>query len=77
MGLLDKLRGEFIDTIEWLDPTQDTMVYRFQRADHEILNGAKLVVREGQTAAFVNEGQLADVFLPDLYAGYAEFAGAG
>jgi membrane protease subunit (stomatin/prohibitin family) len=67
MGLLDKLRGEFIDIIEWLDPTQDTMVYRFQRQDHEIINGAKLVVREGQTAAFVNEGQLADVFLPGTY----------
>jgi len=29
--------------------------------------GAKLTVREGQVAAFVNEGQLADVFQPGMY----------
>src|SRR5947209_8485110 len=29
--------------------------------------GAKLVVREGQAAVFVNEGQLADVFRPGMY----------
>lgn len=64
MGLFGAIRGEFIDIIEWLDASRNTMVYRFQRQDHEIKNGAKLVVREGQVAAFVNEGQLADVFLP-------------
>ncbi len=47
MGLFDKLRGEFIDIIEWLDPTSDTMVYRFPRYDNEIKMGAKLIVREG------------------------------
>jgi membrane protease subunit (stomatin/prohibitin family) len=67
MSIFGKLRGEFIDIIEWMDSTQDTMVYRFQRQDHEILNGAKLVVREGQTAVFVSEGQLADVFLPGTH----------
>jgi membrane protease subunit (stomatin/prohibitin family) len=67
MGLFDKLRGELIDIIEWLDPSNDTMVYRFSRYDNEIKMGAKLVVREGQVAAFVNMGQLADVFMPGTY----------
>jgi membrane protease subunit (stomatin/prohibitin family) len=67
MALWDKLRGELIDIIEWLDQDRQTIVHRFQRYDNEIKNGAKLVVREGQTAAFVNEGQLADVFQPGTY----------
>jgi membrane protease subunit (stomatin/prohibitin family) len=62
MALWDKLRGEFIDIIEWTDDTRDTMVYRFPRYDHEIKNGAKLIVRESQVAAFVNEGSLTDLF---------------
>ena len=65
MALWDKLRGELIDIIEWLDDTRDTMVYRFQRYDNEIKYGAKLIVREGQVAAFVNEGRLA--FFPTLH----------
>ena len=48
MGLFDKLKGEFIDIVEWLDPTNDTLVYRFERYQNEIKNGAKLTVREGQ-----------------------------
>ena len=58
MGLFSKLRGEFIDIIEWLDPSNDTLVYRFERYQNEIKNGAKLTVREGQVAVFVNEGQI-------------------
>lgn len=67
MGLWDKLKGELIDIIEWLDDSHDTIVYRFERYDNEIKYGAKLVVREGQLAAFINEGQLADVFKPGTY----------
>lgn len=67
MGLFNKLRGEFIDVIEWLDNSNDTMVYRFERYQNEIKNGAKLTVREGQLAVFINEGQLADVFSPGMY----------
>lgn len=63
----DKLRGELIDIIEWLDDSKNTMVYRYERYDNEIKYGAKLVVREGQAAAFVNMGQLADVFEPGMY----------
>ena len=67
MGILDFLTGEFIDVIHWVDDTRDTMVWRFEREGHEIKYGAKLTVREGQTAVFVHEGQIADVFTPGLY----------
>ncbi|MEQ9814096.1 MAG: SPFH domain-containing protein [Azospirillaceae bacterium] len=63
----NKIRGEFIDIIEWLDDSQDTMVYRFERYGNEIKNGAKLTVRPGQSAVFVNEGEIADVFAPGMY----------
>lgn len=67
MGLFDKIRGEFIDIIEWLDDTQDTIVYRFERYNNEIKNGAQLTVRESQVAVLVNEGQIADVYQPGLH----------
>lgn len=68
MGLLDKLRGEFIDIIEWTQPNDtDVLAYRFPRYNNEIKMGAKLTVREGQAAVFVNEGALADVFKPGMY----------
>ena len=67
MGFFDKIRGELIDIIEWTDSSNDTMVYRFERYDNEIKMGAKLVVREGQVAAFINMGQLADVYTPGMY----------
>jgi membrane protease subunit (stomatin/prohibitin family) len=67
MGLFDKIRGEFIDIIEWTDSSNDTMVYRFERYGNEIKYGAKLTVRESQVAVFVNEGQIADVFQPGMY----------
>ena len=71
MGLFDeikkKLSHEFIDIVEWLDETNDTIVHRFERYQNEIKNAAKLIVREGQSAVFVSEGQLADVFTPGTY----------
>ncbi|MBO6604989.1 MAG: SPFH domain-containing protein [Roseicyclus sp.] len=67
MPIFDFLSGQFIDVIEWTDDTRDTMVWRFERHGHEIKYGAKLTVREGQTAVFIHEGQLADVFTPGLY----------
>lgn len=71
MGIFDtikeKLSHEFIDIIEWLDYTDDTICYRFERYQNEIKNNAKLIVREGQMAVFINEGQLADVFKPGTY----------
>jgi membrane protease subunit (stomatin/prohibitin family) len=67
MGLFDKIRGEFIDIIEWTDDSRDTMVYRFERHENEIKMGAKLIVRETQVAVFINKGKVADVFTPGDY----------
>src|SRR5215510_8432071 len=69
MGLLDRLSpsAQFIEVIEWLDNTGDTMMYRFPVRDQEIKNGAQLIVRESQAAVFVHEGQVADVFGPGRY----------
>src|SRR3954451_567072 len=68
MGLWDRITGEFIDIIEWTEPSQNEVLsYRFTRYKNEIKNGAKLIVREGQAAGFVKEGQLADVKLPGMY----------
>ncbi len=67
MALWDKLMGELVDIVEWLDDSKDTLAYRFERYQNEIKYGAKLVVREGQMAAFINEGKLADVFKPGTY----------
>ena len=63
MGLFDKLKGELVDIIEWLDDSNgNTLVWRFPRYQNEIKNGAKLIVRPGQIAVFVNQGRLADAF---------------
>ncbi|MGR3805763.1 SPFH domain-containing protein [Marinibacterium profundimaris] len=67
MSIFDFLSGQFIDVIHWTDDTRDTMVWRFERHGHEIKYGAKLTVREGQSAVFIHEGQMADVFTPGLY----------
>jgi len=67
MGLMDFIKSQFIEVIEWLDDSGDTLVYRFPVRGQEIKMGARLTVREGQTAVFINEGQLADVFRPGLH----------
>ena len=67
MGLVSKLRGELVDIVEWIDDTRNTLVWRFPRYQNEIKNGARLVVRPGQSAIFVNEGKVADVFQPGTY----------
>lgn len=67
MGLFDALRNEFIQVIEWLDESGNTLVYRFPVHDQEIKMGAQLTVRENQVALFVNEGEVADLFKPGRY----------
>lgn len=71
MSIFDKVKdaamNQFIEVIEWLDNTQDTLLYRFPVAGQEIKNGAQLIVRESQAAVFVFEGQVADVFAPGRY----------
>ena len=67
MGILDKIRGQLIDVIEWTDSSNKTMVHKYDMNGKEIMMGAQLTVRESQVAVFVNEGQLADVFEPGRY----------
>ena len=69
MGILDRLSpsSQFIEVIEWLDDSSNTLVYRFPVKDQEIKNGAQLIVRESQAAIFVHEGQIADQFPPGRY----------
>jgi membrane protease subunit (stomatin/prohibitin family) len=67
MGLLDKLRGELVDIIEWVDDSRHTLVWRFPRYHNQIKHGAQLLVRPGQVAVFVHRGELADVFEPGHY----------
>jgi membrane protease subunit (stomatin/prohibitin family) len=64
MGFMDKLRAELIDIIEWIDDSRHTLVWRFPRFHNQIKYGAQLIVRPGQMAVFVHQGQVADVFGP-------------
>ena len=67
MGLMDKIKGELVDIIEWMDDSRSTLAWRFPRHQNEIKNGAELIVREGQEAVFVYRGALADRFGPGHY----------
>jgi len=67
MGILDAIKGQLIDVIEWSDNSGKTMVHKYDMNGKEIMMGAQLTVRESQVAIFVNEGELADVFEPGRY----------
>jgi membrane protease subunit (stomatin/prohibitin family) len=67
MGLFGKLMNEFVDIIEWVDTTNNTLIWKFPRMDNEIKMGAKLTVRESQMAIFMNEGAIADIYGPAMY----------
>jgi membrane protease subunit (stomatin/prohibitin family) len=67
MGLMNKLRAELIDIIEWIDDSRHSLVWRFPRYHNQIKYGAQLIVRPGQQAIFVTEGKIADVFEPGQY----------
>jgi len=67
MALFDKIKGEFIDVIDWSDAASDAIIYKFPRFQNEIKVGANLTVRESQIALFMNEGKIADVFHPGMY----------
>ena len=64
MGLMDFIKGELIDVIEWTDDSRDTLSYRFPDEDKAIKNGAQLIVRESQVAQFVYLGEFGDTFGP-------------
>jgi excisionase family DNA binding protein len=64
MGLMDYLKTQFLEIIEWQDDSRDTISFRYPDMDKEIKNGAQLIVRESQTAQFVYLGQFGDTFGP-------------
>jgi membrane protease subunit (stomatin/prohibitin family) len=67
MSLRDFISKQFIDVIDWVEPEDGILAYRFPMQDREIQNGGKLTVRDSQLALFVNEGRVADAFGPGLY----------
>ena len=71
MGLLDNIKqqigSQFIEIIQWLDDTNDSLVYRFPVYNQQIKMNAQLTVRENQVALFINEGKAADLFVPGRY----------
>ena len=67
MSLVDFVKKQLIDILEWTEDDDETLVWRFPTADREIQQGAQLVVRETQTALFVDEGRIADLFGPGRY----------
>jgi len=67
MGLMDFIKKQFIDVIEWTEPNDGTLAWRFPMSGNEIQYGGSLTVRESQAAVFVNEGKIADVFGPGRY----------
>src|SRR6202048_2825446 len=67
MSLRDFITKQFIDVIEWVEPEEGILAYRYPRQDREIQNGGQWTVRDSQFAVFVNEGKVADAFGPGLY----------
>ncbi len=67
MALMDFIKKQFIDIIQWTEESDGTLAWRFPMAEMEIQNGASLTVRESQMALFVNEGKVADVFGPGTH----------
>src|SRR6187397_1666842 len=64
MGLMDFIKGELLDVIEWTDDSRDTLSFRFPDDDKAIKNGAQLIVRESQVVQFVYMGEFGDTFGP-------------
>ncbi len=64
MALMDFIKKQFIDVIQWTEDEPGVLAYRFPMQDMEIQYGAQLTVRESQMAVFVDEGKVADVFGP-------------
>ena len=67
MALMDFIKKQFIDILEWTESSDGTLAWRYPMADNEIQYGGSLTVRESQMAVFVNEGKVADVFGPGMY----------
>src|SRR5437764_13141408 len=64
MAIIDFLKKQFIDVIEWTDDSRDTLSFRFPDEDREIKRGAQLIVRESHVAQFFYLGEFGDTFGP-------------
>ena len=64
MGIMDFIKGELLEVIEWTEDSRDTLSWRFPDEDKAIKNGAQLIVRESQIAQFVYLGEFGDTFKP-------------
>lgn len=64
MGIFDFIKNEFIEVIDWVDDTNDTVIYKYPDKGNKIMNGAQLTVRESQVAVLMNEGEFGDVYIP-------------
>ena len=68
MGLFKKIVGsQLLKSIDWADPSSNTMVYKYPIDGREIMIGSKLTVRESQVAVFMVKGKIADVFEPGIH----------
>lgn len=67
MGLIDLIKGELLEVIEWIDNTNDTIIWKFPDRGNKIMNGAKLNVRESQQVVLMNEGDFGDQYGPGLH----------
>jgi excisionase family DNA binding protein len=68
MGVMDFVKGEFIEIVEWTDDSRETLSHRFPDEDKAIKNGAQLIVRESQVAQFLYLGEFGDTFRPGKHA---------
>jgi membrane protease subunit (stomatin/prohibitin family) len=64
MGIFDFIKNEFIEVIDWVDDTNDTVIYKFPDKGNKIMNGAQMTVRESQVVVLMNEGEFGDVYIP-------------
>ncbi len=64
MGILDFIKGELLEIIEWTDDSRDILSFRYPDDDKAIKRGAQLIVRESQQAQFVYMGEFGDTFGP-------------
>ena len=67
MGILDFIKGELIEILEWTDDSRDILCYRYPDDDKAIKNGAQLIVRESQVAQLVYLGEFGDTFAPGIH----------
>lgn len=67
MGLFDFIKNEFIEVIDWVDDSNNTVLYKFPDKGNKIMNKAQLTVRESQVVVLMNEGEFGDEYKPGRY----------